>query len=176
MKTPGWKIQGTALSLIDEAGDTRLPSADEIYSALVEKRPAADWIPTSVDGLRPSRYPLTPTLTISEGGKNKAPSYSITSTSRGAEVPLDLADLERGHKVAEGVWYPIEPAAGAEILELVRNTGVTLGEAASLKAFQSRTGQLTGRFRRSLSRPRVMMCQPGCRQPFTHTRFPAGAG
>jgi SNF2 family DNA or RNA helicase len=135
MTTPVWKIQGGALSLIDEAGDIRLLSADEIYNALIEKRPSADWIPTGVDGLRPSRYPLVPTLTISECGDNKAPSYSITSICRGVEVPLDLDDLERGHKVAGGVWYPIESAAGAEILELVRNTGVTLGEAVSLKAF-----------------------------------------
>lgn len=40
MTTPGWEIQEGALSLIDEAGDTRLLSADEIYSALVEKRPS----------------------------------------------------------------------------------------------------------------------------------------
>ncbi|CTQ47301.1 ATP-dependent helicase HepA [Roseibium aggregatum] len=135
MTTQGWKIQGGELSLTDDTGGTLLLSADEIYSALVEKRPSADWIPTSVDGLRPSRYPLVPTLTISEGSDNKAPSYSIKSTSRGVEVPLDLADLERGHKVAEGVWYPIEPAACAEIQELVISTGVTLGQAASLKAF-----------------------------------------
>ncbi|MEI9915121.1 MAG: hypothetical protein WDN29_04185 [Methylovirgula sp.] len=76
-----------------------------------------------------------PTLIISEGSDNEAPSYSIMSASRGVKVPLDLADLERGHKVAEGVWYPMEPAASAEIRELVRSTGVTLGAAASLKAF-----------------------------------------
>ena len=135
MTMPGWVVQGNALSLIDEAGDARVPSADEIYRALVEKRPSASWIPTSVDGIRPSRYPLVPTLTISEGSDNEAPSYGITSTSRGVEVPLDLADLERGHKVTEGIWYPVEPTASVEILELVRSTGVRLGTAASLKAF-----------------------------------------
>lgn len=135
MNTADWQIQGGLLSLIDEAGHARLLSANEIYSALVEKRPSADWIPTSVAGLRASRYPLVPTLTISEGGDSEAPSYSIISTSRGVEVSLDLADLERGHKVAEGVWYPIEPAASAEILELVRSTGLIFGAASSLKAF-----------------------------------------
>ena len=85
--------------------------------------------------VRPSRYPLLPTLMIAEGSNNKPPSYSITSTTRGVEVPLDLADLERGHKVADGVWYPIEPVASAEIRELVQSAGVNLGEATSLKAF-----------------------------------------
>ena len=66
---------------------------------------------------------------IAEGSNNKPPSYSITSTTRGVEVPLDLADLERGHKVADGVWYPIEPVASAEIRELVQSAGVNLGEA-----------------------------------------------
>ncbi|MER9868963.1 DEAD/DEAH box helicase [Mesorhizobium sp. M0136] len=135
MKQPGWEVQGSELSLIDEAGDARLLSANEIYSALVEKRPPADWIPTSVNGLRASRYPLVPTLTISEGSNNEAPSYGIVSNSRGIEVALDMADLERGHKVAEGVWYPIEPAASAEIRELIQSTGVSLGTAISLKAF-----------------------------------------
>ncbi|MDB5526060.1 MAG: Non-specific serine/threonine protein kinase [Rhizobium sp.] len=110
-------------------------SVNEIYSALVEKRPLASWIPTSVDGARASRYPLVPTLTISEGTGSEAPSFSIMATSRGAEVALELTDLERGHKVAESVWYPIEPTASAEILELVKRTGVALGTAASLKAF-----------------------------------------
>lgn len=135
MTTSGWQIQDGALSLIDEAGNTRLMSAEEIYSALVEKQPLADWIPTSVESLRASRYPLVPTLTISEGNGEEAPSYSIIATSRGVEVSLELADLERGHKVAEGVWYPIEPAAGAEIRQLVQSTGLSLGAAASLKAF-----------------------------------------
>ncbi|WP_079592058.1 DEAD/DEAH box helicase [Bosea thiooxidans] len=135
MITPGWEIRGGSLSLIDETGNARHPSADEIYSALVEKRPSADWIPTSIDGLRASRYPLAPCLTISEGGGNEPPSYSIVSASRSVEVPLDLADLERGYKVSEGVWYPIEPAASAEILGLIRGTGVTLGTVASLRAF-----------------------------------------
>ncbi|WP_245317647.1 DEAD/DEAH box helicase [Rhizobium sp. N122] len=76
-----------------------------------------------------------PTLAILEGSGHSAPSYSITSTSRGKEVLLDIADLERAHKVAEGVWYPIEPTASAEVRELVRSTGITLGDAGSLKAF-----------------------------------------
>jgi len=135
MATPGWEIQGSTLSLTDEAGDKHLLSTDEIYKALVEKRPSADWIPTGVEGLRASRYPLVPTLTISEGTDNEAPSYSIMSTSRGVEVPLDLADLERGHKVVGGAWYPLDPAASSEIRALVHSTGVTLGAAASLRAF-----------------------------------------
>lgn len=137
MTTPGWEILGSVLSLRDEKGGSHLLSADEIYSALVEQQPQADWIPISIDGLRPSRYPLMPMLTISEGSDTDTPSYSIVSNSRGVKVPLDLADLERGHKVAERVWYPIEPAASAEILEVLRSTGVALGAAVSLKAFLS---------------------------------------
>ncbi len=96
MTTQGWEILGCVLSLKDEKGVSHLLSADEIYSALVEQKPLADWIPTSIDGLRPSRYPLVPTLTISEGNDTDPPSYSIISNSRGVEVPLDLADLRGG--------------------------------------------------------------------------------
>ncbi len=135
MTIPKWEIRDSVLFLTDEAGTARDPSVEEIYSAIVEKRPTADWIPTSVDGVRPSRYPLVPTLTISEGNANEPPSYSVISTSRGVDVSLDLADLERGHKVSGGIWYAIDASASTEILELVRSTGITLGEATSLKAF-----------------------------------------
>jgi len=52
-----WEVRDKELWLIDRAGKARIPTANEIYSALVEKRPAEEWMPASVDGLRTSRYP-----------------------------------------------------------------------------------------------------------------------
>lgn len=134
MITGIWNIRGNELWLVDPAGHARIPNADEIYMALVERRPAEDWIPAGYDGLRASRYPLMPVIAISqdEGG---TPAYSILATSRGVTLKLETADLERGHHVADGVWYPVDPASAKEVSELLRTAGATTGPAQSLKGF-----------------------------------------
>ncbi|WP_198361588.1 DEAD/DEAH box helicase [Burkholderia ubonensis] len=130
----GWKIRGSELSLVDLTGNARVPSTEEIYAALVERHPYETWIPDAVDGLSVSRYPLMPALVIAEC-MDGVPAYSICSASRGMTVKLEPCDLSRGHVIAEGVWYPIEPQASTEVLQLLRTTGEEIGPARSLKAF-----------------------------------------
>lgn len=135
MSSPGWQVRGKELWLADEAGDARIPSADEIYNSLIEREPAAGWIPVSVQGLRPSRYPLAPRLAIEPGEAETLPHYRLAGSVQGISVPLEKTDLERGHIVVDNVWYPIEPSAGTEVLELLNRTGIELGQARSLRAF-----------------------------------------
>jgi len=130
----GWEVRGNELWLIPPSGGAYVPPAEDIYNALVERRPTEIWVPTSVDGLRASRYPLTPTLVIKENTEG-VPSYSVSASSRGMALDIALHDLERGHTIADGVWYPIEPRANAEVSELLRGTGADIGPARSLKAF-----------------------------------------
>jgi SNF2 family DNA or RNA helicase len=129
-----WEIRGTELCLIDPDGNTRVPSVEEIYSALVERQPAEASMPTSVDGLGVSRYPLTPSLVINKD-KDGAPFYFISASSRGRTLELVPTDLERGHTIADGVWYPIESVTSAEVLDILHGTAGTLGPARSLRAF-----------------------------------------
>lgn len=129
-----WEIRGNELWLVDPAGNERVPSVGEIYSALVERLPAETWMATSVDGLGVSRYPLTPSLVIQEN-KDGVPFYLISASSRGATLELVPRDLERGHTIVDGVWYPVEPVTSAEVLELLCSTGSTVGPARSLRAF-----------------------------------------
>lgn len=129
-----WDIRGNELWLIDPVGQARIPNADEIYASLVERRPAAAWIPPRVEGLRASRYPLVPFILIAQDTVG-CPTYSISATSRGKTLQLAVADVERGHYVADGVWYPVDPATGQEVLDLLRDAGAGLGPARSLKGF-----------------------------------------
>ena len=129
-----WEVRGKELWLCDPAGSARIPDAEEIYQALVERRPADEWVPTSVDGLRPSRYPLVPSIVIGQD-ENGAPCYSISAVSRGTQVDLEVADVERGHHISAAIWYPVDQAAGKEVLELLRQGGNGLGPASSLKGF-----------------------------------------
>jgi SNF2 family DNA or RNA helicase len=134
LKTGKWEVSGKELRLIDLAGDIHVPSVAEAYETLVEQRPAEEWIPTRVEGLRISRFPLTPRLAVEEG-EDEIPIYSIAAKNRGPSVSLDLSDLQRGHVVVDGVWYPIDPPAGTQVAELIREAGGKLGPVHSLKSF-----------------------------------------
>jgi SNF2 family DNA or RNA helicase len=134
MANPKWDAQGSELWLIDPQGERLLLSADEIYAALVEKRPKHDWIPTTAEGLRASRYPLLVTLDVADGGGG-CPFYEVTAALHSLKATLELSDLERGYKIVSGVWYPLDPGSLSEVLELLKTNGVELGAARSLKAF-----------------------------------------
>ncbi len=62
-----------------------------------------------------------------EEGEDEIPIYSIAAKNRGPSVSLDLSDLQRGHVVVDGVWYPIDPPAGTEVAELIGEAGGKLG-------------------------------------------------
>lgn len=128
-----WEVNETSLTLIDPTGTRSFPKAEEIYSALVERRPAKSWIPTSVDGLKASRYPLSPALTIIERERG-IPAFTVFGTARGKTLELEVADLERGYRIAEGVWHPLEPSASQAVLELMRSTGARSGPVCSLRS------------------------------------------
>jgi hypothetical protein len=135
MNSPGWQVRGKELWLADEAGKARIPSVDEIYSSLIEHRPPATWIPTSVPGLKASRYPLAPKLVIETVNDESPPQYRLIGSVQNVSVPLEIGDLQRGHIIVENVWYPIEPADALEILDLLKGTGGALGPARSLRTF-----------------------------------------
>lgn len=127
-----WEVRGPELWLVDPAGEASLPAATDIFRALVERHPIKPWIPTAVDGLRASRYPLSPRLTIAETGAG-VPTLAIFGDARGLVLELAVADLTRGYRISDGIWYPIEAAAALEVLELLRSTGANLGGACSLR-------------------------------------------
>lgn len=134
MKTGFWEVRGAELWLLDPQGQAHIPSADEVYRALIERQPTEPWIPASADGLRPSRYPLTPALTISTSADGE-PEYRIKGTSRAGSIELQAGDLERGHHIDNGIWYPIDETARTDVLNLLASTGTEIGVATSLKAF-----------------------------------------
>jgi SNF2 family DNA or RNA helicase len=130
-----WRVNGAVLQLVGPDEAANVLSANEIYSALVERRPVRAELPTETENVKPSRYPLVPILIIGAPFGDGMPAYTISGSCRGKEVELTIADLERGHVVADGSWYAIEPGQAAEITKLLLSTGATLGPAQSLRAF-----------------------------------------
>ncbi|HKT84989.1 MAG TPA: hypothetical protein VJQ77_02755, partial [Novosphingobium sp.] len=102
-----WDIRGKELWLLDPEGNARVSKVDEVYRALIEKRPSEKWIPAHVEGLRPSRYPLDPVVVIDDAEGDGVPVFSLSGSCRGKTITLQPDDLERGHVVADGVWYPV---------------------------------------------------------------------
>ncbi|NMM43609.1 DEAD/DEAH box helicase [Rhodospirillaceae bacterium KN72] len=129
-----WEISGGGMLLLDPEGNRIQASAKDIYLALVERRPSEPWIPTVADGLRASRYPLSSSLAIVDSGEG-IPAYAIIGSAREVTLELDVADLERGYRIADGVWHPVEPEAAQEVLDLLYSTGASIGPARSLRTF-----------------------------------------
>ncbi|NIJ16032.1 DEAD/DEAH box helicase [Sphingobium vermicomposti] len=130
-----WDIRGKELWLLDPDGNARVSKVDEVYRALIEKKPSEEWIPAQVEGLRPSRYPLDPVVVIDDAEGDGVPVFSLSGSCRGKTITLQPDDLERGHVVADGVWYPVEPDQSSEIIAMLSSSGVALGRAGSLRSF-----------------------------------------
>jgi SNF2 family DNA or RNA helicase len=80
---------------------------------------------------------LSAELVIRNSSEGGAGEVSITSAAGGQKFELEVGDLERGHTVLDGIWYPIDPDAAAEMLGLLRGAGMTLGPIHSLRALLS---------------------------------------
>jgi SNF2 family DNA or RNA helicase len=62
------------------------------------------------------------------------PILGLKGRSRGIEEPLSISDLERGHVVVSGSWFPIDTSAGSGIITLLSEANSELG-ACSLQTF-----------------------------------------
>ncbi len=133
-KSSRWDVHGRELRLIDSAGNIRVPSVEDVYVALVEHESIEAGVPTSVENLRVTRYPLVPRLVV-ELQNGNALFYSIAAKCRGSTLQLYSSDLQRGHLVLDGTWYPIDLQGAAELTELLRATGGDIGMVRSLKSF-----------------------------------------
>ena len=133
--TGRWIVEGRTLTLESPSGLLRVPSTDEIYTSLVERKPVEDWIPAAPKGLRASRYPLIPALAIKKSDDSDTPFYRITGSCLGIVHNLELVDLERGHTVVDDIWYPLHPEIAEEVQEVLASTGAIPGPATSLKTF-----------------------------------------
>lgn len=129
-----WEIRDRSLVYVDEQDIAYTPSADEIFATLVEHKPSVAGMPSRIEGLTVSRYPLVPVLAVMSNADSK-PSYSIQASFRNIELLLAQSDLERGHIVVDSIWYPLEPQATSDLLKFIVENGISPGPAYSLKSF-----------------------------------------
>lgn len=134
MKQGRWHVLGNELWLEDPAGARSVPKNEVVFRAILEKEPTENWIPTNIEGIRVSRYPITPTLSLFSNSDGR-PECEIIGTCKGFSNSLGISDLKRKHIVWENIWYPIDDIISEEILGLFAEENTGLGEVYSIKYF-----------------------------------------
>lgn len=130
-----WHLEGRTLVLAGPAG-SEVPDADQAFRSIVEREavwPDVEPGPTgAAAGIRPSKYPVTVRLLLGLNHEG-SPVTGIAGQSRGKELPVELTDLQAGHFVADGTWYPLDPASRAEVIGAIDRLNLTIGPLRSIR-------------------------------------------
>ncbi|ENY82808.1 DEAD/DEAH box helicase [Sphingopyxis sp. MC1] len=120
-----WILSGRTLGLGDGTID-EIPDPDSAYGSLVERRPVWPDVEPGMTGdatpLKASRYPIVVRLVLDL--VDGAPATRIVGEVRGRSFDLEPADLDHGHCVIDGVWYPLEPVSRAEVAASAAGTSI----------------------------------------------------
>lgn len=129
------ELRGRILVLVYPDGTETVPGVEEAYGLLVEASlvDGAEGVRRPPD-LAVSRYPLVPGLVL-DVNEHGVPVVQLVGRSRGRTESLSIEDLQRGHVVAGGTWFPVEAVSAQEALQLLGAAGATPGPVGSLPAF-----------------------------------------
>jgi SNF2 family DNA or RNA helicase len=131
-----WFVRDGILGIRSADGE-RMPQAEEVFRYFGEgdhtvlDGPADE---SAVAGLRFSKYPLQPGLSLRE--ESGAEVLVLTGTHRGKTVAItNDAALDAGHIVCDDRWYPLDAQSAAEIRELLAKNKARPGERVSLQMY-----------------------------------------
>lgn len=114
----GWQVRDGRLGL-ERSGTFVVPTADEVYRSAVEhQRVWEDIAPGPAPDLVFSRYPALARVTLSADGGGPVVGYEAVLPD--GVVAISAEDLETGHILAAGTWYPLDPGGIDEIRELLK--------------------------------------------------------
>lgn len=138
-----WELVDNHLVVRHHDGSLARPSADEIYSVIVERTPMVS-IPSAhhdsvIDCLTFSTLPLCPEIHI-ESDNHTELSLRISLHAVGSEVSVNLGDSlddMPDHIVKDYIWYPLVPGSLDELRGLLRGSGITTIGPLSLKNYLS---------------------------------------
>lgn len=120
-----WVLNGDVLEVAE--GEMRIcANADQIYSSVIEGKPAWPELPAGKCGdacaLRFSRYPVNLDAVIADNGESGWPVVLFEARSqKGENFPVSREAAARGHVVYDRVWYPAEPEKLGSLTELLEN-------------------------------------------------------
>ena len=130
-----WKVDGRVLSIVEPDGRTTSPTAEQVYSTLVQRAAFHPSVPTMQSEVQVSRYPLAPSVAIRDPSGEGIPTIVLEGTSRGRTIELEVDDLERGHLVVDRNWFPIEPVLASQVLDVLRSYDLEPRRTPKLRSF-----------------------------------------
>jgi SNF2 family DNA or RNA helicase len=132
-------IDGNGLKLETE-GSIFVPSAEQIYSSVVEGKTIWSDVPPGKgslpDGLVVSRYPVVPKIIISSDSHSRIP-ITYIAYFLGSKNICKQSALSSGvdHFVCDGSWFPIDPNADTELQSLIAEYDLNIGETLGFRKF-----------------------------------------
>lgn len=129
-----WSWEGHTLFAIGPDGARRVPPANEIYRALVERKFSGAFESDPPRGLKISRYPIVPLLEL-DLDDTGIPVIKLFGRCRGEPKALEMADVNRGHVIVDATWFPIDALAVDEVRGALSGACALPGVVHSLKTF-----------------------------------------
>ena len=119
-----WVLQGRIL-VIRNGDEVIVPSADDIYTSLIEDRSPGPGVPQGRGGdaqdLKFIRYPAEVQVVIEDSSGDGMPSAVLTVQPRsGNAFRISHDELRTGHVVESGTWYPFRPSDVDSVNNLLR--------------------------------------------------------
>lgn len=118
-----WILSGRTLGLGEDV-IAEVPDAEAAYRSLVERKVVWANVEPGMSGdaaaLKTSKYPMVTRLVLELA--DGTPVARIVGEVRGRTFDLESLDLQHGHCVIDGVWYPLDPSSRAEVTILEEDT------------------------------------------------------
>ena len=138
-----WELVDNHLAVRHHDGSLTIPSANEIYSVIVEQKPL-EGIPSTHDqsvigDISFSTLPLRPEIHIESDDKVDT-ALRIRIQAVGRDISVDLGDdIDEipDHIVNNGTWYPLVPGSLDELRGILRDSQITTVGTLSLKNYLS---------------------------------------
>ncbi|MBY6018718.1 DEAD/DEAH box helicase [Halomonas denitrificans] len=123
-----WALEGQIL-VLRRAGEDIVPTAEEVYSSIIEGRPP--WPDTSpvksgvAGSLKFSRYPVDVQVVVEDQSEGKMPLAVLSAQPQSGKAFRIAPDtLSIGHVVESGTWYPLSPSSVTTVSDLLREGDV----------------------------------------------------
>ena len=135
-----WAIDGTTL-LLKRNGTASVPTADEIYSSVIEEMPPWPDVTPGKNGeavnLNFSRFPADVRILIEDPSEGGMPETALmVQPQYGDPFAISTESLKAGHVVEAGTWFPLTSSNVSKITDLLREGSVdSAGIISSFRGF-----------------------------------------
>ena len=135
-----WAIDGPTL-VLRRNGTDFVPTADEIYSSVIEEAPPWPDVPPGKSGiainLNFSRFPADVRIFMKDCAEGGMPGTALmVQPQYGSAFGISIESLQAGHVVEAGTWFPFTPSNVSIIARLLREGDVDgSGTISSFRGF-----------------------------------------